>query len=236
MIRRLTLVSLAAVALSCVIVYWIVPRPDLRKEDSGSTWQEQLTQAPEAARVSPPEQKVSADLLSPEDRQKLNTLGDIIAAKNDNDPRLDSDFRSLSVPLKQAMRAKYYELPAENRAGRGTVVFLLGREIRSPEDVDFLASVVSEKPCLSFENCSQVMPEAQEEGADHHAGINNISLSYPELTSLMAVRNWLEQDRRGPDNLSQNSDLRLSAERFFKSARGSENRLVAQRAQESDPH
>lgn len=77
---------------------------------------------------------------------QLRILGEIFVSKNDNDPRLDSDLRKLDEEAKAAFRAKYRALPPELRNERGTIVFLLGRNLTTAGDYAFMKNVLSEPP------------------------------------------------------------------------------------------
>jgi len=122
--------------------------------------------------------------LSVEDRRKLSILNEIFASKNDNDPRMDSDLVNLSPELKKTMTEKYQHLVPEKRNERGTLVFLIGRELKDHADVDFLKSVLMEKPCLSLSDCSKPVSMPSEEEL-HLAGMNETTANYPQL---MAIR------------------------------------------------
>ena len=116
---------------------------------------------------------------SPASRAKaqLATLEDILRSRNDNDPRLDTAFNGLSPEAKRLLREKYARTPPERRNDRGTVVYLLGKNIDGPGDWAFLRSVVEEPPCLSLADCSRVLPEAPEPG-------DEVTLAYPSLVAL----------------------------------------------------
>src|SRR5215210_5756384 len=78
---------------------------------------------------------------------KLEILEEIFQTKNDNDPRLDQEFNQLTPKAKEALEEKYRQLTPESRNERGTIVFLLGKNLSSEEDFKFLREVVSEKRC-----------------------------------------------------------------------------------------
>ncbi len=126
--------------------------------------------------------------ISSEDVEKIKVLHEILSSKNDNDPRLDSDFKNLSAEMKQALAETYASLPRESRNQKGTVVFLLGRSISSAADVSFLSSVLSEPPCLSLENCSR-SPNGT---VDEHASMSNdITVVYPQLVAVKSIGRFL---------------------------------------------
>src|SRR5207302_220894 len=93
---------------------------------------------------------------------KLVILDEILRSRNDNDPRLDADFNDLSAETKRRFREKYGALAPEKRNERGTVVYLLGRNINDDRDWDFLREVAGEPPCLSLSDCSKRTPGSAE--------------------------------------------------------------------------
>lgn len=111
---------------------------------------------------------------------KLRLLDDILVSRNDNDPRLDRDFQGLSAETKQRFRLRYRQLAPERRNERGTIVYLLGLNLGSAADWDFLREVVSEPPCLSLADCSR--PGAASEMGDE------VTLAYPALVALRQAR------------------------------------------------
>lgn len=120
-------------------------------------------------------------------RVKVKTLEAILRSKNDNDPRLDRDFTDLNPETKRLLRDKYQTFAPEARNERGTIVYLLGRNIRSPEDWGFLRDVAAEPPCLSLEDCSKKGSGPAEMG-------DEVTLAYPSLVALTAAQKALEQD------------------------------------------
>jgi len=123
---------------------------------------------------------------------KLRVLEDILASRNDNDPRLDRDFETLSPEAKRLFRRKYLALPPERRNERGTIAYLLGRNLASDEDWAFLREVASEPPCLSLEDCSREAPSG-----GHAAMGHEVTLAYPPLVALTQARRALEVDPGG---------------------------------------
>jgi hypothetical protein len=115
--------------------------------------------------------------LSSAAEARLRELDEILASKNDNDPRLDRDFSGLSAEEKGAFRRRYDSLPLESRNERGTIVFLLGRSLATDEDWAFLRRVVDEPPCLSLADCARPSLGASGPGDD-------VTLAYPALVAL----------------------------------------------------
>ncbi len=130
--------------------------------------------------------------LSAEESRKLSILSEIIASKNDNDQRFDTELRNFTPEAKRAMVRKYAEVRAEKRNELGTYVFLIGREIKDEADVGFLKSVLMEKPCLSLENCERG-PEGQSGDEEHLGAINETTANYPQLVAIRAIRHKLDE-------------------------------------------
>lgn len=134
--------------------------------------------------------------MSEHDRKLVSELTQILASRNDNDPRLDSDFRGLTPGTKQLLREKYQTLPAEARNERGTIVFLIGRELNRPEDCDFLASVTSESPCLNLSDCKKAPPHTDEDV--HEEAAISVTLAYPQHVAVKSMENFLSSETHDP--------------------------------------
>lgn len=119
-------------------------------------------------------------------KAKLATLEDILSSRNDNDPRLDRDFIGLSEEAKRLFREKYRALAPERRNERGTIVYLLGKNLQTADDWSFLRAVVSEPPCLSLADCSKASPSGGEAGDD-------VTLAYPSLVALRQAQRAAEE-------------------------------------------
>lgn len=124
---------------------------------------------------------------------QLQLLNEVLANRDDNDPRLDQSFRRLSPEAKQVFRDRYRQLPLEKRNERGTVVYLLGQNIQEPADFAFFREVLAEAPCLSMSDCSK---EMKTEDAHLEGGIET-SLAYPQIVSLKQMERILESARGG---------------------------------------
>lgn len=161
---------------------------------------------------------------SPVDVQRLKVLDEILTAKNDNDPRLDSEFRGLSTSAKRLMEDRYHSIAAEKRNERGTIVFLVGREISSAEDVAFMGSVLAESPCLSLGDCSREEKLGDHDKLHEEIGVG-VTLAYPSLVALHSLEEQINRAEAG-DKLGYMADLR----RVIESAAHSANPLVAEKA------
>ncbi|MBI4425406.1 MAG: hypothetical protein HY554_16875 [Elusimicrobia bacterium] len=120
---------------------------------------------------------------------RLAALEEVLRAKDDNNPRLDRDFDGLTAEEKRLFRERYRALSPESRNERGTVVYLLGRNLSVPEDLDFLREVASEAPCLSLADCSRA--SSGSESSDE------VTLAYPSLVALRQARLVLEAPPSG---------------------------------------
>jgi len=150
------------------------------------------------AQTVPQKTSATVDVTLPQ--KQLHTLEEIIASRNDNNPRLDTDFNALSPETKRLFRKKYYQLAQERHNERGTIVYILGKNLTDPEDWAFFKAIVSEPPCLSMENCSTA-PSPTE---DEHSLLGvNVSLAYPQLMALVQIRNAANIARQAGNPLPQ---------------------------------
>lgn len=121
-------------------------------------------------------------------KEKVSTLKEILASKNDNDPRMDTELKNLSNEDKDALVSMYNDLKPERLNDKGTIAFLIGREMTRPEDAEFLKNILSEEPCLSLENCG-----VTNAGNDPHMdSVNNVTLSYPQIVALNRIKNFVQ--------------------------------------------
>jgi hypothetical protein len=124
--------------------------------------------------------------LTSEDQRKITVLTEILTTKNDNDPRMDTELKDLSPAAKTAIQKKYQESVSEKRNERGTLVFVLGREIKDASELGFFKEVLSERACLSLENCEK--PPGEHSGEEEHLeSINEATTNYPQLMALRAL-------------------------------------------------
>ena len=135
-----------------------------------------------AARRSPPA------ISSSPSSGKLGTLEEILRSRNDNDTRLDTDFNALSSEEKASFRRKYGEIPVERRNERGTIVYLLGKNMTDPQDWQFFRDVAGEAPCLSLANCAKP-PNGEGDPGD------DVTLAYPSLIALKRAQRALEEGK-----------------------------------------
>jgi hypothetical protein len=127
--------------------------------------------------------------LSEPELKKWLVFQEIMKSKNDNDPRLDRDLNELTPGLRQALRQKYSQLPPESRNERGLIAYLVARDLRTVEDLDFLKSVFEEAPCLSLENCT-----VRSNSEAHLSGIDQTSMNYPQLAPLYQLEKQIEKN------------------------------------------
>ena len=127
--------------------------------------------------------------LSAQDRRKLETLHEILRAENDNDPRLDTELVGLGA-LKGVLREEYAKLAPEKRNARGTIVFLIGRELETQDDMMFMASVLSETPCLSLQDCRLAPPASSDPDATTGT---DVALAYPQIVAIKSLEAYLEK-------------------------------------------
>jgi hypothetical protein len=177
--------------------------------------------AKSAQTASPPPPGGNGPALSDTSALQLRILDEIFVSKNDNDPRLDTDLRVLDENAKAAFRTKYRSLPMERRNERGTIVFLLGRNLKTADDYAFLKEVLSEAPCLSMQDCTSPLDGALTSNDEHQGSALSILLVYPQLTALKAIKN-----APAPSGSAE----RESARAAVAAAKNSSSRLVSQYA------
>lgn len=191
---------------------------------TGNSSMTELTQAQPSPLASSRPLAVEAVNPSPQDIQHLKVLDEILATKNDNDPRMDTELRGLSPTSKRMMEDRYRSLAPEKRNERGTVAFLVGREISSADDVAFMEGILSESPCLSLGDCSREDKNMDDEHLHPETGLA-VSLAYPQMVALHSIESQIEQAEKGA-RLSYLNDVR----RVVDQATRSQIPLVADKA------
>ncbi|MDD2773280.1 MAG: hypothetical protein PHP45_06250 [Elusimicrobiales bacterium] len=156
---------------------------------------------------------------------KIRLLDEILQSKNDNDPRLDSAFNNLSPETKKLFRQKYAQLPAEGLNERGTIVYLLGKNLADEEDWAFLRAAAGAPPCLSLADCAQPAPPD-----DSHRALGvEITLSYPALVALAQAEKVLAAHKAGKP--VKNEALAVGqAMEVVRAAKASRSAVVAEKA------
>jgi hypothetical protein len=162
---------------------------------------------------------------------KVKVLAEILESGNDNDQRLDTDFRNLSVEDRRALRSYYGQMEAEDRNGRGTVVFLLGRNIKDAEDVEFFRSVLAEEPCLSLFDCTQVEVTDRATTVDEHDQSQEITLAYPQIVALRSLESVYQQTSSAAASVG--ADIKNRLREVFELAQKNQNTRVRSMAQEA---
>jgi hypothetical protein len=135
-------------------------------------------------------QEADLSVAKSADSPKLKLLKEILLTKNDNDPRLDSEFTSLSPELKQELKQLYHDLPKESLNQRGTVLFVLAKDLSRTQDLEIFGVALTEEACLSFANCSQSPNESPD---DHLDSVNEVSLLYPQMVALNRLENLIHK-------------------------------------------
>ncbi len=139
--------------------------------------------SPQKVSVDPADGKSKVNSISEATARQVQVLNEILASHNDNDPRMDSELKELNSETKTVLQEKYNLLPDTDRNGRGTIVFLIGRNLTGPADYQFLKQVLTEAPCLGLLDCAKPM---QASAGEEAAGIGAV-LDYPQLTALKAI-------------------------------------------------
>jgi len=202
--KYLVLIGAILLGLGAVIIW-------SRPGESPPVQTSEVQDGPHLAPMPPPSENdleepvnVVGHELSKEDANKLAVVEEILISKNDSDPRLDQVARNLSPALKAKLRERYNEMAPEDRAGRGLIVFLLGRELKTDEDIEFLADVLEEPPCLSLDDCSREAPAGAVD--EHAASVGDVTLVYPQLVAIKSFERAL-----GDENLRHRALQALEA-------------------------
>ncbi|MBC7369940.1 MAG: hypothetical protein H7326_00140 [Bdellovibrionaceae bacterium] len=151
--------------------------------------------------------------LSPETQKRMVILDELLSSRDDNDPRIDQEFKFLNGESKIALRAKYDSLPAEKRNERGLIVFLLGRNLKDAADFQFFKSVVEEPACQSLADCSQAPAASFNRDEEDHAAGQGAALAYPQLVAIKSVQRILDKKNQfAPELVSASLDVLKSAQ------------------------
>lgn len=128
--------------------------------------------------------------FSLDEKSQWQAFEDILKVKNDNDPRLDRDLKKISPRFREALYEKYSQLPAEDHSRRGLVVYLIGREISSIEDLQFLKKIYQESPCLSMADCKSSSGNQD----PHNSAVDQTTLVYEQLSGLYLIERQISQN------------------------------------------
>jgi hypothetical protein len=201
------------------------PQAELIERAATTVTTDQITLSAMHAEPAPGATARSIPAASPRDLTQVKILDEIVASRSDNDPRLDTELRGLTDAGKILLRGRYASYSPEKRNERGTVVFLLGRELSSPEDVGFLHQVLTEPACRSLSNCDRDDTSSVGPGEAHLEGPAETTLAYPQIVALKSLQAYLTR----PD---RDSALDAQARSEIELARRSPIRKVAALAEE----
>jgi hypothetical protein len=156
--------------------------------------------------------------LDPNDRvsAKVAILSQVLKDQADNDPRVDKELSRLNQKERLDFRAKYRSLKPEALKNRGLIVYLLGRNIVTQGDLDFMAEVLNERGCLSLSNC------AVTDGNTFSESALATQLSFPKLMAIAALKAKLSSH--------PSIKMRKAIKDVLQSARGSMNPLIVKAA------
>jgi len=180
--------------------------------------------APAAAATERPKMNLDAPTgLSEKEAAQWKIFQEVITSRNDNDPRVDQELKTLSPQMHEGLRRTYQQIPAENRNSRGLIAFLIARDLTSIEDAQFLTAIYQEQPCLSMADCSQL-------GASdpHMDAVNQTSLNYPQLAGLYQ----LEQRLENTPEILQNPEIRQEISNMLREARQFPGAALQRRAED----
>lgn len=151
-----------------------------------------------------------SDASSVETKRQVQILGEVLMSRNDNDPRLDRELKVLAPEARERFRLTYRHMAPEARNQRGTIVFLLGRNLETPEDFAFFRDVLAEAPCLSLSDCSKPASRPETQGAhdsehEHRETATATTLNYPSLMALKSLERELKRASTFKRKKSENS-------------------------------
>ncbi|MCC2677801.1 MAG: hypothetical protein K0R29_377 [Pseudobdellovibrio sp.] len=183
-------------------------KPSQMTFSQGNQFSEDFNAKPE---VTPGSAAVSTAIPAVPENEKAawQSLEEILSSKNDNDPRLDKQLSQLSPEFHKAIYSRYESLKPEDRNGRGTLVFLIARDLKSPSDIEFLQKVYEENPCLNMSDCS-----AQPDHDPQDSGSQQTSLNYPQLAGLYQIDSVLSKN----PSLLNNPQIRAGIYSLLKTA------------------
>ena len=145
----------------------------------------------EVAKVVPKTKVLKPVLEQHVQHEKIKLLREILVTKNDNDPRLDREFNNLSPITKRRFEEHYEKMDPERFNERGTIVFLLGKNLSGKEDFDFLKKVLDEPPCKSLADCKKDIRLTDSDSL-HHDAASEVTLAYPQVVALKSLENFLK--------------------------------------------
>lgn len=187
---------IAALALAFAAFIFLRPRGDQNSAEVAPPAREEKAAMATADQPLPSStDKISTPAITAEDRKQAETLENILASHNDNDMRLDTDLKVLSAGAKELFRQKYEQLAPEKHNERGTIVFLLGRNLTQERDLAFLNKVLAEPPCRSMQNCASDPPHSGDVHGDN--GVD-VTLAYHQLMALKGLERVLEAGKANP--------------------------------------
>ncbi len=223
--KRTLALLLMAGALGACALYWALMNRQAgegRKAPPASSLGQSVSSPP--SNLPEPEMSPQAAVPGGGSHQ-AKVLDEIFASRNDNDPRLDTELRHLSPEVKRELEAKYARLPGEKRNERGTIAFLIGRDLATEEDARFLKSVLEEPPCLSLADCHS----AGNAPSDPHSDLGqDLTLAYPQVVAIQ----MLHEHTPKPDG-GQVSPLTQAAFDALKAGTQSKVPMVAKKASEA---
>lgn len=184
-------------------------KPSQMSFTGGNRFSEDFNAKPSATSENTSSAPEALPALPESERPAWQALEEILQSKNDNDPRLDKELSDLSLEFHKALFTKYQNLKPEDRNGRGTLVFLIARDLKNKDDLDFLQTVYEESPCLNLADCTA--PPADDPTG---SGSQETSLNYPQLAGLYQLDMQLS---KRPELLKQ-PDFRAGVYSLLKTA------------------
>lgn len=221
-LQKVVLICLIAGALLGGVLYssrgFISETPEdldaLATEDAPPTLVDDVEPAESAVTPAPAEAKEQTNTfkkLSPIEQKKWTSFKEILASKNDNDPRINGELKNLSDDFHSLLYSEYQTLPAESRNERGMIVFLLTRDLRTDEDFAFLRKVYDEAPCLSLGDCN-----SRSQSDPHLSGIDQTTMNYPQLAELYQIEDRLTREPKLLEDTNMRENFKATIDAALK--------------------
>jgi len=151
------------------------------------------------AQEKPQAQLKSLSDFSAVEKNQIQAIEEILISKNDNDPRLDKSLKNLSEAIKDYIKTRYAQLSQELRNEKGTLVFLLGRNLNGKKDFEFMKQVIDEPACRSLGDCGSAGKKATSEEM-HQESATAVTLAYPQLVAVYSLERTAQSQIRGSPN------------------------------------
>ncbi len=91
---------------------------------------------------------------------------------------------------------EYTHLKPELRNEKGTILYLLGKNLNTPEDFDFLTQVLAEPQCQSLNDCTKT--DGPTSTHTDQASSIAVTLAYPQMVTLTILAQYRKEHPDSP--------------------------------------